>query len=79
MAKAREHDPVALLRFALRERDWALADLIARFLVRDERSRPRLEHELDAAARMPGAPGTLAELHRLGRLARELEREPAAD
>ena len=74
MAKAREHDPLALLRFAIRESDWILADLIACLLVLDEGSRERLCAELAEASRRPGAPDSLERLHRLASLSRSLDR-----
>jgi hypothetical protein len=73
MPKAREHDPLALFSFALRESDWVLADLIACLLVLDEQSRERLRGELAAASRRPGAPDSLARLSRWAQLSRGLE------
>ena len=43
------YDPFALFRFALRERDWHLAGLLAGSLGRDVRLRPGLERELRSA------------------------------
>lgn len=79
MVKAREHDPLALLRFALNESDWVLADLIACLLVLDEPSRERVRRELAASAGRPGAPGSLERLHRWANLSRSLERERDPD
>jgi hypothetical protein len=70
MPKAREHDPLALFSFALRESDWVLADLIACLLVLDEPSRRRVQRELAAASRRPGGPDSLTKLHRWAELSR---------
>ena len=70
MPKAREHDPLALFSFALRESDWVLADLIACLLVLDEPGRERVRRELAAASQRPGAPDSLAKLHRWAELSR---------
>lgn len=72
MPKAREHDPLALFSFALRESDWVLADLIACLLVLDEPSRERVRRELAAASRRPGTPDSLAKLRRWAELSRGL-------
>jgi hypothetical protein len=67
------HDPVMLFRFALRERDWPLAGLLAGALWRDRRTRRRLERELRASAPRAGvAPPSLGALCTLGRLVRIL-------
>jgi hypothetical protein len=69
----RLRDPIALFRFALRERDWALAGLLAGALGRDLSLRSGLERELDAAdARVPGGAPSLGALRALGLLLRLL-------
>jgi hypothetical protein len=66
-------DPILLFRFALDERDWPLAGLLAGSLGRDLALRPSLERELRApAAREAGAPRSLGALRALGALVRLL-------
>ncbi len=73
MVKTTEHDPFALFSFALRESDWELADLVACFLLYDRRAPLRVHREiLDGAERL-GAPESLAMLHRLALISRNLE------
>lgn len=79
MARAREHDPLALFSFALRESDWILADLIACLLVLDEEGRRRVHAELARASEGAGAPDSLARLHRWAELSRSLDRARGAD
>lgn len=70
-------DPIALFRFALRERDWRLAALLAGVLGRDATTRRRLEHELRGpAAVAAGAPRSLGALGAIGGLVRILAPEP---
>jgi hypothetical protein len=68
--------PMQLFRFALRERDWVLAALLARALEREGGAHPQLELEL-RQTRGAGAPAqpSLAALRALGALAAELELE----
>lgn len=69
----RLRDPVALFRFALRERDWPLAGLLAGALGRDVSLRSSLEHELHASASTRvGGPTSLGALRTLGALIRLL-------
>ena len=66
-------DPIALFRFALRERDWPLAGLLAGSLGRDVALRPRLEREVRAsAADRADGPTSLGALRTLGALIRLL-------
>ena len=69
----RLRDPIALFRFALRERDWPLAGLLAGSLGRDVSLRPTLEREVQSAAsgRHDG-PTSLGALRTLGMLIRLL-------
>lgn len=76
MVRTTEHDPFALLRFALREADWELADLVACFLVADRPSRIRASREILAGADRPGAPDSLATLHRWATMSRDLDLDP---
>lgn len=72
----RLRDPIAVFRFALRERDWPLAGLLAGSLGRDLSLRPRLERELRSSAPdRAGGPGSLGALRTLGLLIRLLGRE----
>jgi len=66
-------DPIALFRFALRERDWPLAGLLAGALGTDVGMRPRLERELrvSGASRADG-PRSLGALRTLGAVIRIL-------
>ena len=79
MAKAQEHDPLALFSFARRESDWVLADLVACLLVLDERGRRRIHDELRKASARPGSPDSLERLHRWAELSRGLERAAGSD
>ena len=58
-------DPVLVFRFALRERDWRLAWLLAGALPSSPLMRERLESELEGARLEPG-PRSLASLQLLG-------------
>jgi hypothetical protein len=65
--------PIALFRFALRERDWPLAGLLAGSLGRSVALRPTLAREVRAsAAANPGGPRSLGALRALGALIRFL-------
>jgi len=66
----RLRDPIALFRFALRERDWPLAGLLAGAMGAE--MRPCLEHELRRAGAPAGAPESLGALRTLGLLIRVL-------
>jgi hypothetical protein len=79
MAKAREHDPLALFSFALRESDWVLADLVACLLVLDEPGRGRVHDELKRASKRPGSPDSLERLHHWAELSRGLDRAAGPD
>ncbi len=69
----RLRDPVVLFRFALRERDWPLAGLLAGALGGDLSLRPRLERELrTSGATGRDEPGSLGALRTLGMLIRLL-------
>lgn len=66
-------DPILLFRFALDERDWPLAGLLAGALGRDMSLRPGLERELrNSASADAGAPRSLGALRALGTLIRLL-------
>lgn len=75
MTRRTEHDLVALFGFAVREHDWVLADLMAETLRADAPARDGLERTLRKTARNPGAPRTLARVHRWAELTRSLERD----
>ena len=77
MVSAVRHDPFTLFGFAVSERDWVLADLLAARLGASEPSRLRLEHELEAGYGRPERPRSLDELQRLARLTRHLELDRA--
>lgn len=69
----RLRDPIALFRFALKERDWPLAGLLAGALGRDVELRSSLEQELRFSASAPaGGPTSLGALRTLGALIRLL-------
>jgi len=69
MHRPQERDPVALFEFALGERDWLLAHLIAQALNGAEvGSRGRLE----LAAERVGGTGTLQDVAGMARIARML-------
>ena len=74
MVRTGAHDPLALFAFALRERDWVLADLIA--AARWRKAPPRREFErVLRETRAELRPATLERLHRWAQLERALERE----
>lgn len=73
MVGTTEHDPFALFRFALRESDWELADLLASALINHRPSRLRLHREVRAGAGRPGAPGSLTTLRCFATLSRRLD------
>ncbi len=73
MVKTTEHDPYALLGFALRESDWELAEMVACFLLYDKPSRLRVHDEILSEAWRPGAPESLTMLHRFAKLSRNLD------
>lgn len=76
----RLRDPIAVFRFALRERDWPLAGLLAGSLGRDLSLRPRLEHELRRSAPAGAdAPRSLGALRTLGLLIRLIGGERGRD
>lgn len=66
------YDPVLLFRFALRESDWVLADLLARSMRRDERTTNALARELARHSAGSDVPTSFASLRMLARLTREL-------
>jgi hypothetical protein len=66
--RARQRDPVMVFRFALRERDWRLAWLLARALSREPTMRRRLVRELRRFEGSRPAPTTLPSLGVLGAL-----------
>ena len=68
MVNTTRHDPITLFAFALRERDWALADLLARRLG----TGGRVQRELEAQAWRPGHPRTVEQLRLFAQLARNL-------
>jgi hypothetical protein len=74
MKSTRAHDPLALFAFALRERDWVLADLIAEAHWRAAPPRREFERVLREVEARP-RPGSLERLHRWAELVRLLERE----
>jgi hypothetical protein len=72
MDRGTRHDPIALFAFALRERDWVLAELIARSLSRETGATKRLESTAaDASAGGP-SPASLRELRGWAAIARAL-------
>jgi len=77
MKSTRAHDPLALFAFALRERDWVLADLIAETHWRATPARREFERVLREAEISP-SPGSLERLHLWAELARLTEREVRA-
>ncbi|MEO8092929.1 MAG: hypothetical protein ABI726_09515 [bacterium] len=69
----RLRDPITLFRFALKERDWPLAGLLAGTLGRDVNMRSSLEHEVRASASTADdGPASLGALRTLGALIRLL-------
>ena len=76
MAPASGPSPFTLFSFALRESDWELADLIARYLGADRGGRIRLEAALARRGQRPGSPDSLETLRRWAELSRSLELEP---
>ena len=50
------HDPIAVLRFALRCGDWPLTRLLISMLSRDRMLRERIDHELTHAERISPLP-----------------------
>jgi hypothetical protein len=73
MVRTGPHDPLALFAFALRERDWVLADLIVATRWREAPARDEFERALREAGGDAG-PATLERLHRWAELLRFLER-----
>ena len=73
MNSASQHDPVALFTFALRERDWVLAELIARALRREPRTTERLEMLAAVTAANRPSPASLRQLRGWAAIARMLE------
>jgi hypothetical protein len=70
---SRLRDPIKLFRFALAERDWALAALLAGSMDHSVAIRPQLEHEVKASAAVhPDGPGSLGALRTLATLIRIL-------
>ncbi len=67
-----KHDPAILFRFALREHDWVLADLLARAARGDARGTKRLARELERSPAARTVPTTFKSLHGLAVLSREL-------
>lgn len=66
--------PYLLFRFAIRERDWPLAALLARALTRSKCGRRRLERELERS-RHPSQPApSLVGLRVLAELLRSIGR-----
>ena len=70
--------PFTLFRFALRERDWPLAALLADTLARSDAGRRRLDRELEQARRrdrpLPSLLGLRVLAQLLGRLGTEAAR-----
>jgi hypothetical protein len=66
-------DPIKLFRFALAERDWTLAALLAGSLSERVSLRPVLEREVHASIkRNPNGPGSLGALRTLAAVLRVL-------
>lgn len=69
MHRPQERDPVALFEFALGERDWLLANLIAQAL---DDTGAGSRGPLELAAEQIGGTGTLQEVAGMARIARML-------
>lgn len=72
MHRTKEHDPVALFEFAISERDWVLADMIASYLLAEPSMALELRRSTARAASTGPAPGTLRELADWARIAKRL-------
>ena len=72
MHRTKEHDPVALFEFAISERDWVLADMIASLLLSETSVAVALRRSTARAAGTGPAPGSLRELAGWARMARTL-------
>lgn len=70
--RERNRDPIAVFRFAVRERDWPLAGLLAGTMGHEPATRARLECELRRAAPTEEDTPSLGALRALGRLLRVL-------
>lgn len=70
MNTARKHDPLALFAFALRERDWVLADLLARALGDEPELRNRLEEAVKSSAAQRATPPSLPALRAWAQMSR---------
>ena len=66
------HDPVTLFSFALRQRDWVLADLIARSLRREPGTMKRLEAMTAEASAGGPSPASLRQLRGWAAITRAL-------
>lgn len=67
-----DHDPARLFAFALRERDWVLADLVAVTMRGEPGVTAVLERATFEVATGSSAPDSLSSLHVLARLIRGL-------
>ena len=72
MTSGPRHDPIALFAFALRERDWVPAELIARSLSGEPAMTQRLETVTAEASADGPAPVTLRQLRGWAQIARIL-------
>ncbi|MFN8161681.1 MAG: hypothetical protein U0R52_11635 [Solirubrobacterales bacterium] len=72
MTRGPRHDPVAVFAFALRERDWVLADLIAHSAARSPATRRLLARVVLDQSRARASPATLRELSGWAELSRRL-------
>jgi hypothetical protein len=77
--RATRPDPVAVFRFALRERDWRLAWLLDRAASDDPAMRRRLAREVRDFRSGRPAPGSLAALGALDAVLEPLDRDTKRD
>lgn len=72
MSRGTSHDPVTLFAFALRERDWVLADLIAGSLRPEPEAVKRLESMTAEVSASGPSPASLRQLRGWAAIARAL-------